>query len=118
MLNESTASEYAGTFDVVVEASGAANGFRLAQQIVRPRGTIVLKSTIHGDVPFDAAAIIVNEITLIGSRCGRFENALALLEQQRIDVKSLITQTFPLSAGVEAMRYAQQPGVLKVQLQP
>ena len=118
LLYESIAEDFAGLFDIVVEASGAANGFKLAQHIVRPRGTIVLKSTIHGDVPFDAATIIVNEITLIGSRCGRFENALSLLERQKIDVRSLISRTFPLSDGVAAMQYAQQPGVLKVQLQP
>jgi len=118
LLTESTSSDFATRFDVVVEASGAGNGFKLAQQIVRPRGTIVMKSTIHGDVPFDATTIIVNEITLIGSRCGRFENALALLEQQKIDVKSMISETFPLSQGVEAIQFAQQPGVLKVQLLP
>ena len=106
----------AGSFDIVVEASGAAGGFKLAQEIVRPRGAIVMKSTIHGDVPFDAARIIVNEITLIGSRCGRFESALSLLEQKKVDVKPLVSMTFPLSNGVDAMSYAQQPGVMKVQL--
>jgi threonine dehydrogenase-like Zn-dependent dehydrogenase len=109
-------SRLAGSFDIVVEASGAAGGFKLAQEMVRPRGTIVMKSTIHGEVPFDAARIIVNEITLVGSRCGRFESALSLLEQKKVDVKPLVSMTFPLSNGVDAMSYAQKPGVMKVQL--
>ena len=117
-LSELTSEHYQCAFDIVIEASGSANGFKLAQEIIRPRGTIVMKSTIHGDVPFDAARIIVNEITLIGSRCGRFQDALTLLEQKKVDVKSLISKVFPLSGGVEAMEYAQQNGILKVQLQP
>ena len=116
LLVDGAKGQFDSDFDIVVEASGAGSGFKLAQEIVRPRGTIVMKSTIHGDVPFDAARIIVNEITLIGSRCGRFENALALLEQGRVDVKPLISKTFPLSDGVEAINYAQESGIMKVQL--
>ncbi|HZS45057.1 MAG TPA: alcohol dehydrogenase catalytic domain-containing protein [Blastocatellia bacterium] len=116
LLVDEAKGRFDSDFDIVVEASGAGSGFKLAQEIVRPRGTIVMKSTIHGDVPFDAARIIVNEITLIGSRCGRFENALALLEQGKVDVKPLISKTFPLSDGVEAINYAQQSGIMKVQL--
>lgn len=117
LVIEPTAQEYALAFDVVVEASGAAAGFSLAQEIVRPRGTIVLKSTIHGQVPFDAARLIVNEITLVGSRCGRFETALELLAQEKVAVTSLLSDVLPLDQGVAALQLAQQPGVLKVQLQ-
>ncbi len=104
-------------FDVVVEASGSARGFAFAQRIVRPRGTIVLKSTIHGDVPFDATSLIVNEVTLVGSRCGRFGPALDLIASGRVDVEPLVSRVLPLSAGASAFDVATEPGVLKVILE-
>lgn len=105
---------FRAAFDVVVEASGSASGFAFAQQLVRPRGTIVLKSTIHGDVPFDAASLIVNEVTLVGSRCGRFEPALDLLASGAIDVASMITRRMRLADGAEVLSAAAEPGALKV----
>ena len=117
LLAQLNAASFA-SFDVVVEASGSANGLQLALDLVRPRGTIILKSTFHGAVPLDSARIVVNEIVVRGSRCGRFEHALALLAQGRVEVESLIASEFSLAAGVAALQEAQQPGVLKVLLRP
>lgn len=110
--------EPAARFDIVVEASGAASGLRLALDLVRPRGTIVLKSTFHGAVELDTSRIVVDEISIIGSRCGRFEQALALLAAGKVDVEDLIAAEFKLADGVAALAAAQQPGVLKVLLCP
>ena len=105
-------------YDVVVEASGSASGLQLALDLVRPRGTVVLKSTMHGKVEFDTARIVVNEIKVIGSRCGRFADALALFASGQVNVEPLIAAEFALADGVAAMTKAQQPGVLKVLLRP
>lgn len=105
-------------FDLVVEASGSANGLALALDLVRPRGTIVLKSTFHGAVTLDTSRLVVNEIKLLGSRCGRFAPALALLADKRVNVEPLIAREFALTDGVAAMHEAQRPGVLKVLLRP
>ena len=104
-------------FDVIVEASGHASGFELALNLLRPRGTLVLKSTFHGNTPFDAR-IVVDEISVVGSRCGRFAPALELLERGAVDVASLISEEFPLREGARAMRRAEEKGVLKVLLKP
>jgi threonine dehydrogenase-like Zn-dependent dehydrogenase len=101
-------------FDVVVEASGADNGFDLALNLLRPRGTLVLKSTFHGETKIDAARIVVNEISVVGSRCGRFAPALELLKQNAVDVESLISEEHALRNGVHAMQRATERGVLKV----
>lgn len=103
-------------WDVVVEATGSAAGFHLARQAVRPRGTLVLKSTYAGDLTINASALVVDEITVIGSRCGPFDAALRLLEARRVDPTPLIMDIFPLSRAIEAMERAAQPGVLKVLL--
>jgi len=103
-------------FDVVVEASGGASGFQLALELLRPQGTLVLKSTFHGATPVDAARVVVEEITVIGSRCGRFAPALDLLARGVVDVASLVSDTLPLARGVAAMERAAAPGVLKVLL--
>jgi len=105
-------------FDVVVEASGAATGFSLALDLLRPKGQLVLKSTFHGKTELDAARIVVDEISIVGSRCGRFTPALDLLKKAAIDVDSLISEEYPLSNGVHAMRRAAARGVLKVLLRP
>jgi threonine dehydrogenase-like Zn-dependent dehydrogenase len=105
-------------FDFVVEASGSANGLQLALDLVRPRGTIILKSTYQGAAPLDTARIVVNELTLLGSRCGRFERALELLAHKRVNVEPLIASEFALTDGVAALHEAQRPGVLKVLLRP
>jgi threonine dehydrogenase-like Zn-dependent dehydrogenase len=104
------------TFDTVVEASGSAGGFDLAMALLRPRGTLVLKSTFHGATPINAARIVVDEISIVGSRCGRFRPALDLLRRRAVDVESLISEEFPLADGVRAMQRATEPGVIKVLL--
>lgn len=115
LMNESTVVERAA-FTLVVDATGTPEGLLTAAALVEPRGTVVMKSTMHGHVSIDTAPLIVNEITLIGSRCGRFEPALALLEQGRINVANLLSAEFPLSAGSSAFAHAAQKGVLKVLL--
>ena len=104
------------TFDVVVEASGSESGFALALDLLKPRGKLVLKSTFHGQAKWEAWRVVVDEITIVGSRCGRFAPALELLRDKKVDVESLIDKSFSLSKGVEAMKFAQQKGVLKVLL--
>jgi threonine dehydrogenase-like Zn-dependent dehydrogenase len=101
-------------FDVVVEASGASSGFDLALGILRPRGTLVLKSTFHGVTEINVARLVVDEISVVGSRCGRFAPALDLLRDERVDVESLISEEFPLADGVRAIERATAPGILKV----
>lgn len=105
-------------FDVVVEASGTASGFALAQSLLHPRGTLVLKSTFHGVTEIEAAPIVVDEISIIGSRCGRFAPALALLKKGAIELDSMISEEYPLAEGVLAMERAGKRGVLKVLLRP
>ena len=105
-------------FDVVVEASGSASGFGLAVDLLRPQGQLVLKSTFHGKTELDAARIVVDEISIVGSRCGRFSPALDLLKKAAIDVDSLISEEYPLANGVHAMRRAASKGVMKVLLRP
>ena len=104
--------------EVVVEATGSPRGFELAFQAVRPRGTIVLKSTYKGLNEINSSAIVVNEIKLVGSRCGPFEPALRLLEKGDVDPTPLIMGRYPLEDGLTALKRAAQPGVLKVLLEP
>ncbi len=106
------------SFDLVVEATGSPEGMPRAVRIVRPRGTIVWKSTHHGPAKFDAAPLVVNEITVVGSRCGRFAPALELLRRRRVEVASLMAEEFPLSKGPKAMAEAAKAGMLKVVLRP
>jgi threonine dehydrogenase-like Zn-dependent dehydrogenase len=103
-----------GDYDIVVEASGSPTGLELAMARVRPLGTVVLKSTYVGRYPLDPAALVVPEVHLVGSRCGPFAGALRLLRDGRVDPRPLIARTFPLDQGLEALAWAQQPGVLKV----
>lgn len=105
-------------FDVTVEASGSASGFATALRMLRPRGTLVLKSTFHGTTEINAAPIVVDEISIVGSRCGRFAPARELLRRGAVDVDSLINEELPLSEGVRAFERAAAPGVLKVLLRP
>ncbi len=106
------------SFDVVVEASGSETGFATAIDLVRPRGKVVLKSTFHGTPVWQASRIVVDEITIVGSRCGRFAPAVELLADGSIDVSPLITDHFALADGVAAMSRAAEKGVLKVLLRP
>lgn len=105
-------------FDVVVEASGSPSAFLMAVDLVRPRGVLVLKSTFHGTSELNAAPIVVDEISIVGSRCGRFAPALDLLSKGAIDVDSLISEEYPLAKGIHAMGRAGQKGILKVLLRP
>ena len=100
--------------DIVVDCTGSANGFELAMQMVRPRGTIMLKSTVAAGKPLNLAPLVIDEISVIGSRCGPFREALAALAARRIDVASLIHRRMKLEQGVEAMELARGAGVLKV----
>ena len=106
------------TFELVVEATGSPSGLHLALRLLKPRGTVVLKSTFHGQQTFDPASVVVDELTLLGSRCGRFEPALDLLARRRIRPSRLIRDSLPLSKAVEAFRLARSPGALKVLLHP
>jgi threonine dehydrogenase-like Zn-dependent dehydrogenase len=104
----------AGDYDIVVEASGSPSGLELALTRVRPRGTVVMKSTYVGRYPLDPAVLVVPEVSLVGCRCGSFAGALRLLRDGRIDPRPLIDRTFSLARGLEALAWAQRPGVLKV----
>jgi threonine dehydrogenase-like Zn-dependent dehydrogenase len=105
-------------FDIVVEASGSSAGFDLALDLLHPRGVLVLKSTFQGATEFNAARIVVDEINVVGSRCGRFAPALELLKTNAVDVESLISEELSLAAGLRAIERAGEPGVLKVLLRP
>ncbi len=105
-------------YDVIVEATGSADGFSLASKLVRPRGRIVLKSTYKGDVKVNFSAVVVDEVTLVGSRCGPFEPALKLLEQGLVDPLPLVEAVYPLEQGELALKQAALPGVLKILIKP
>jgi alcohol dehydrogenase len=104
------------TYALLVEATGSPTGLALAQQMTEPRGTLVLKSTFHGTAPVETWPIVVKELTLVGSRCGLFEKAIALLKSGKVDPRLLITRTFPLQKASEAIAFAQKAGVMKVLL--
>lgn len=104
------------TFDVVIESSGSEAGFETALDLLKPRGKMVLKSTFNGRASVEMWRIVVDEITIVGSRCGRFAPALELLAQGNIKVESMISAEYPLEKGVEAMQKATEKGVLKVVL--
>ena len=105
-------------WDVVVEATGSPSGFALARQAIRPRGTLVLKSTYKGEMSVNFSSIVVDEVNIIGSRCGPFEPALRLMESKQVDPTVLIDDEFSLGDGVKAFERAAQSGVLKVLIQP
>jgi 2-desacetyl-2-hydroxyethyl bacteriochlorophyllide A dehydrogenase len=103
--------------DVVVEATGSPQGFALARRAVRPRGTIVMKSTYKGEMQINFSSIVVDEITLIGSRCGPFLPALNLLESGKIEPRPLISARYPLVEAEKAIQHAGLPGALKILLE-
>jgi threonine dehydrogenase-like Zn-dependent dehydrogenase len=112
------ASEWRGAqAELVVEATGSRDGLETALAAARPRGTVVLKSTIADRVSLDLAPVVIHELTLLGSRCGPFEPALAALAAGSIDVRSLVAARFPLVRAVEALEHAACPGTLKVLLE-
>jgi threonine dehydrogenase-like Zn-dependent dehydrogenase len=102
--------------DVVVDCTGSAEGFEQALAMVRPRGTVVLKSTVATGKPLNLAPVVIDEISVIGSRCGPFKDAIRALAEKSVDVLSLIRRRFKLEQGVEAMNLAAERGVLKVML--
>ncbi len=102
--------------DVVVEVTGSPGGFVLSRSLVRPRGTLVLKSTFAGEVPVNLSGVVVDEISIVGSRCGPFGAALRLLDQNAVDVLPMIDQIYPLEDGLMAIKSASEPGTLKILL--
>ena len=105
-------------FDVVVEATGSASGLELALSAVRPRGTLILKSTIAGNHQVSLAPIVINEISVIGSRCGLFPDALEALAARQVSVTPLIEAIYPLNDGVAAVDHARGRGARKILLRP
>lgn len=105
-------------FDLVVDATGSPSGFELALKAVRPRGTLVLKSTYRGEISVNFSALVVDEISVVGSRCGPFGAALRCLERRLVDPTGLIEAEYPLARGLEAFAAAGQPGALKYLLRP
>ena len=102
----------------MVEATGHPDGLDVARRAVRPRGTLVLKSTYAGARTFNFSSLVVDEVTIVGSRCGPFAAALRLLAAGHIDPRPLIDARYPLQEGVAAFRHAARPGVFKVLLTP
>lgn len=105
-----------GGYDVAIECTGRAEGFEIARRALRPEGTLVLKSTYAGALTLDAAPIVVDEIRVIGSRCGPFAPALRLLAEGKVGVEDLVQGRYPLREGAAAFEHAARPGVLKVLL--
>lgn len=105
-------------WDVVIEATGSTAGFELARHAIRPRGTLVLKSTYKGNMNVNFSSIVVDEINIIGSRCGPFDSALRLMESRQVDPTVLIDAEFSLGDALNAFEYASSPGVFKVLVNP
>ena len=105
-------------YDVIIEATGSLDGFSLACKYIRPRGRIILKSTYKGSVDVNFSRIVVDEVTLIGSRCGPFEPALSSMAEGRVDPRQLIESIYLLEDSLAAFEFASTPGVLKVLVQP
>ena len=105
-------------WDIVVEATGSPSGVSLARRAIRPRGTMVLKSTYKGEMSINFSSIVVDEINLVGSRCGPFEPALRLMESKQVDPTVLIAEEFKLSDALKAFEHAAKTGVLKVLVEP
>lgn len=103
-------------FSLVIDATGSEKGLKLAIECTQPRGKLVLKSTISGNYNIDLAPIVINEISVIGSRCGPFEPALLALQNSQIKVDDLISKIYPLAQAVEAFEHAKQPEALKILL--
>jgi len=109
-------SDLPSGFDLAVECTGNAEGYAVARQALRPGGTLVLKSTYRGSLTLDPTLLVVDEIRILGSRCGPFPKALDLLSSGRIDPAPLISKRFPLEQAEEAFRFSREPGVRKVLL--
>ena len=105
-------------WDIVVEATGSPSGFDLARKAIRPRGTLVMKSTYKGEMSVNFSSIVVDEINIVGSRCGPFEPALRLMESRQVDPTILIDSEFSLGEALKAFEHAAETGVLKVLVKP
>ena len=114
--NASDLKRVKAKFRLVVEATGSPTGLRLGQEMTEPRGTLLLKSTFHGAAPVETWPVVVKEITVVGSRCGPFAEAIALLRSGKLDPTPLISREFPLDEANLAIAYAQKRGVMKVVL--
>ncbi len=101
-------------YDIVVDATGSVDGFEKAVSLVKPRGVLVLKSTVAAEKPLNLAPVVIDEITIVGSRCGQFKPALRLLEKKVLNLKPMISRVFGFENAIEAFVYAQTKGVLKV----
>jgi threonine dehydrogenase-like Zn-dependent dehydrogenase len=106
------------SFDVVVDATGAPGGLARSLELVRPRGTLVLKSTFAARAGVDLAPIVIDEVKVVGSRCGPFPRAIAALAEHAIDPRPLVEARYPLGRGEEALAHAARPGALKVLIAP
>jgi threonine dehydrogenase-like Zn-dependent dehydrogenase len=107
-----------GLFDVVVEATGTSTGFDEACRFARPGGTVVLKSTCAGAATVDLAHVVVDELRVVGSRCGPLDTAVQFLRVEQVDVAPLVDARYPLEEGVAAFEHAARPGALKILLAP
>lgn len=106
------------SFDIVIEASGSESGFATALDLVKPLGSLVLKSTFHGNASWEASRVVVDEISIVGSRCGRLAPAVELLASKKVDVDDLISNEYRLDDGVRAFEEAGRHGALKILLRP
>ena len=104
------------SFSMAVECTGDPSGLPIALEALAPQGTLVLKSTYPGPLSLDMGPLVVDELRLVGSRCGPFEAALRLLEEERVEVTSLIDARYPLDDGIEGFAHSRRPGVVKVVL--
>lgn len=102
------------SYDIVIDSTGSANGFDMALGLVKPRGIVVLKSTVAEGMPINLAPVVVDEITVIGSRCGPFKPALEALSKRQINVSPLITKIFKFDKAAEAFDKAKDRDSLKV----
>jgi len=114
--NTGDAKRIVKNYGLIVEATGSPSGLALAQRLTEPRGTLVLKSTFHDAGPVETWSIVVKEITVVGSRCGPFAKAIALLRSGKVDPTALITHIFPLANADRAIQFALKRGVMKVLL--
>lgn len=115
-LHEIEKKSAAGEFDIVIEASGSPSGLPLALELVKPRGDVVLKSTYHGVANVSLWPVVVNEVRIIGSRCGRFRHAIDALTASLVDLKGLVSEVMPLDDGLRAFERASDPATMKVLL--
>jgi threonine dehydrogenase-like Zn-dependent dehydrogenase len=99
---------------VVIEATGSASGVQRALELVRPRGCVILKTTVAGLTGLDLAPLVINEVRLVGSRCGSMQQAIRLLSAGSVDPRPLIAAQYPLERADEALRHAARPGTMKV----